>query len=110
MHPWLTALRHDLVKRALWPARDLRETGGRDPAALRRGLFDLVDAEGAPVTAEALFARLRTSSPCPPAACDAFAASLRGAVDGLQTPWPGPLQAVLALDDAFDQLVRSLPE
>ncbi len=50
MHPWLLALRHDLVKRAVWPARDLRDTGGRDRAALRRGLTQLTDAEGAPVT------------------------------------------------------------
>ena len=110
MHPWLTALRHDLVKRALWPARDLRDSGGRDLAGLRRGLLELVDAEGMPVTAEALFARMRVGSPCPSAACDAFAAALRAAVEGLQQPWPRPLQAVLGLEDAFEQLMRSLPE
>jgi len=110
MHTWLTALRHDLVKRALWPARDLRDGGGRDLAALRRGLLELVDAEGMPVTAEALFARMRVGSPCPAAACDAFAGALQGAVEGLQEPWPRPLQAVLALEDAFQQLARSLPE
>ena len=110
MHPWLTALRHDLVKRALWPARDLRDGGGRDVDALRRGLFELVDAEGAPVAAEALFAQMRASAPCPAAACDAFAMALRGAVSALDRPWPAPLQAVLALEDAFDALVRSLPE
>ena len=109
MHPWLAALRHDLVKRALWPARDLRETGGRDLSALRRGLFELVDAEGAPVTAVQLFEKMRADAPAG-ADCDAFAAALRDAVGGLSEPWPRPLQAVLALEEAFEALVRSLPE
>ena len=110
MHPWLAAVRHDLVKRAVWPARDLRDTGGRDVAALRRGLFDLTDAEGAPASAEALFARMRVDSPCPAAACDAFAASLREAVASLESPWPRPLSAVLALEEAFATLARSIQE
>src|SRR5947208_15104215 len=98
MHPWLAALRHDLVKRAVWPARDLRDTGGRDVAALRRGLSSVVDAEGAPVSAEALFDRMRADSPCPPDACDAFAKALRDAAAALDDPWPRPLHAVLALE------------
>ncbi|MGZ6143910.1 MAG: hypothetical protein ACXWLM_11270 [Myxococcales bacterium] len=97
------------MKRALWPARDLRDSGGRDVAALRRGLLELVDAEGAPVTAEELFERMRADAPAG-AACDAFASALRAAVAGLSEPWPRPLQAVLALEDAFAALVRSLPE
>ena len=40
MNLWLQAIRHDLVKRAVWPARDLRESGGRDVASLRRYLID----------------------------------------------------------------------
>ena len=108
MHSWLQALRHDLVKRAVWPARDLRETGERDLAALRRGLMQLSDAEGAPTTAPALFERMRADSPCPPAARDAFAGALQQAMAALDSPWPAPLEAVLALDDAFAELVRSL--
>ena len=108
MHSWLQALRHDLVKRAVWPARDLRETGERDLAALRRGLMQLSDAEGAPATAAELFAHMRTGSPCPPAACEAFAAALRHAIASLDRPWPAPLYAVLALEDAFADLARSL--
>ena len=108
MHPWLEALRHDLVKRAVWPARDLRDAGGRDLRALRRGLMDLSDAGGAPATAAELFARMRADSPCPPAACDAFAGALQRAMAALDSPWPAPLEAVLALDDAFAELVRSL--
>ena len=107
MHPWLEALRHDLVKRAVWPARDLRDAGGRDLQALRRGLMHLSDAGGAPATAAELFARMRADSPCPPAACEAFAAALRHAIASLDRPWPAPLYAVLALEDAFADLARS---
>ena len=110
MHTWLAALRHDLVKRAVWPARDLRDTGGRDVAALRRGLFELTDAEGAPVSASELFARMRADSPCPRAACDTFAKALQDAVFALEMPWPRPLEAVLALEEAFDALARSIQE
>ena len=107
MHPWLQALRHDLVKRAVWPARDLRDAGERDAAALRRGLMQLTDAEGVPVTAEALFAQMRRDAPAQ-AACEPFAAALRNAVAQLDSPWPAPLHAVLALEDAFSALARSI--
>ena len=108
MHPWLRALQHDLVKRALWPARDLRESGEQDVEALRRGLTELCDAEGAPITAERLFERMRVAAPCPAEACDAFAAKLQAAVSALDSTWPAPLHSVLALEDAFSALVRSL--
>jgi|ERR1041384_4427898 hypothetical protein len=107
MHPWLQALRHDLVKRAVWPARDLRDAGERDAAALRRGLTQLTNAEGMPVDAEALFAQMRRDAPAG-AACDAFADALRTAAASLDSPWPAPLHAVLALEDAFDALARSI--
>src|SRR5947209_13417664 len=108
MHPWLQALRHDLVKRAVWPARDLRDAGRSDVQALRRGLMQLSDADGAPTTAAGLFARMQVESPCPPAACEAFAAALQRAIAALERPWPAPLNAVLALEDAFAELARSL--
>jgi hypothetical protein len=108
MHPWLRALRHDLVKRAVWPARDLRESGEQDVEALRRGLTQLSDAEGRPITATRLFERMRADAPCPAPACDSFAAALQVAVDSLDSPWPAPLHAVLALEDAFSALERSL--
>jgi hypothetical protein len=109
MHPWLRALRHDLVKRAVWAARDLRESGEQDVEALRRGLFELVDAEGGPVSATALFARMRVGAPSG-AACEAFADALQHAVSSLDFPWPAPLIGVLGLEDAFDALARSLSE
>ena len=108
MHPWLRDLRHDLVKRAVWPARDLRDSGEQDLPALRRGLMELADAEGKPVTALLLFQRMRAGAPCPPAACDAFARALQTAVNALDSTWPAPLHAVLGLEDAFSELARSL--
>src|SRR3954468_18234579 len=108
MHPWLRALRHDLVKRAVWAARDLRDSGEEDREALRRGLIELFDAEGGPITAQALFERMRSGGPCSPAACDAFAGALQAAVLAMDLPWPAPLSAVLALEDAFSTLARSL--
>jgi hypothetical protein len=108
MHPWLRALRHDLVKRAVWAARDLRDSGGNDPASLRRGLFELTDPEGARISAQALFQRMRGEAPCSPQACDAFAQALAGAVAALDRPWPAPLDAILALEDAFAALARSM--
>ena len=108
MHPWLRAVRHDLVKRAVWPARDLRDSGEEDVSALRRGLMQLCDAEGAPITATALFQRMRRDAPCPAPACDAFAGALQTAVLALDSPWPAPLDAVLALEDAFSALARSV--
>src|SRR3989442_14048199 len=77
MHPWLSRLRHDLVKRAVWPARDLRDAS-REPAQgdllqLRRGLFDLRDEDGHVSRATELWERLRAEAPAlPPAALDAF--------------------------------------
>src|SRR5438105_8193972 len=111
MHPWVKMLRHDLVKRAVWPARDLRDTGGQDAAALRRGLFELTDEEGRPVSAEALWARMRTQAPPGvTGALDDFEAALRRAVSALDSAWPEPLDAVLALEHRFDDLARAVED
>jgi hypothetical protein len=107
MHPWLAAVRHDLLKRAVWPARDQRDLGQRDVEALRQGLQRLSDDEGRPATALQLFARLRGSAPAG-ADCDAFEAALRSAMEALDAPWPTPLEAVLALEPAFAALARSV--
>src|SRR5260221_7466678 len=111
MHPWLQTVRHDLVKRAVWPARDLGELGGQDVEALRRGLAELTDSEGAPVTAIALWHRLRKSATAGCGkACDAFESALQAAASALDRPWPAPLDAVLALEDAFADLARAVDE
>jgi hypothetical protein len=129
MDAWLQRLRHDLVKRALWPARDLRALldQGRGPAAadaaaLRAGLFDLRDPEGNPCDAAALLARLREDAPptLDPAALEAFAAALAEAqaAVGACVPLPHPkraparepleraIAAVLSLEQRFATLAE----
>jgi hypothetical protein len=107
MHPWLATLRHDLLKRAVWPARDLQALGQRDLAALQDGLLRVLDEEGNEVTALELFARLRKTAP-PGAALEGFEQALREAVAALEQPWPAPLHAILALEPAFEALARSV--
>jgi hypothetical protein len=102
---WLARLRHDLVKRLLWPARDRREMGGAPaPGELTPSL---INGEGQPVTAEALWRALRADAP-PGLALDAFDAALARA---LAAAAAGDVAGVLALEvevDALARLVRSL--
>jgi hypothetical protein len=107
MDPWLAIVRHDLLKRAVWPARDLAALRQRDLQALQQGLLQLTDSEGNDITALQLFAQLRGTAP-KGAACDGFEEALRKAVAALELPWPAPLQAVLALEPAFEALARSV--
>jgi len=117
MHPWLSRLRHDLVKRAVWAARDVRDAAREprpgDVAELRRGLFDLRDAEGRMVDAAALWERLRADAPgVPAAALDAFGAAVadaQRAVAGTSDS-RGALDAVLRIETAFADLARTLEE
>jgi hypothetical protein len=111
MHPWLQTLRHDLVKRAVWPARDLRDSGARDAAALRRGLTELTDESGEKIAAIALWDRLRADAPAgSAAACAEFDAALQRATAALDGPWADALAAVLALEDAFAELARAVDD
>ena len=95
---WLARVRHDLVKRLVWPARDRRDMGGAPaPGELAPRL---VDDEGAPIGAEALWAALVREAPSGldvapfgRALAKATAAAAAGDVDG-----------VLALEAAFDDL------
>jgi hypothetical protein len=107
MHSWLAIVRHDLLKRAVWSARDLAALRQRDLQALQQGLLNLTDDEGNDITALQLFARLRETAP-KGAALDGFEAALRSAVAALDQPWPAPLRAVLALEPAFEALARSV--
>jgi hypothetical protein len=121
MHPWLSRLRHDLVKRAVWAARDLRD-GEREPnaadiAELRRGLFELRDGEGCSVTARQLWQRLCTEAPdIAPAALESFAAALTGAEREVAKlaahpgAWRDAVEAVLRIEPAFAALARTLEE
>jgi hypothetical protein len=102
---WLARVRHDLVKRVLWPARDRRDAGGV-PA---RGelVATLIDDEGREISAHALWVALRAEAP-PGLALEAFDGALARA---LAAAAAGDLDAVLALEPAFDEvarLVRSL--
>jgi hypothetical protein len=101
---WLARLRHDLVKRLVWPARDRRDLGGAPaPGEL---VARLIDDEGAPVTALALWATRRAEGP-DAAAVDAFETALYAA---LSAAGAGDVDGVLALEAAFDRLARALNE
>jgi hypothetical protein len=95
---WLARLRHDLVKRVVWPARDRRDLGGA-PAP---GELDprLVDEEGRPTTVDALWAELAVDAP---AGLDltAFERALSVAQAAAAA---GELDGVLGLEAAFDAL------
>jgi hypothetical protein len=101
---WLRRVRHDLVKRLLWPARDRRELGGRVQAG--ELVPTLVDHEGTPTTAKALWAHLKNDAaqPSHPAVL-AFESALASAVAAAERD---DLDGVLALEPAFDGLAREL--
>ena len=100
---WLARVRHDLVKRLVWPARDRRDAGGAPaPGEL---VAALVDDEGAPTTAAALWAELAAEGPPESEALTRFGAALEAAV---AAGTAGDVDGVLALEPAFDRLARSL--
>jgi len=111
---WFARVRHDLVKHALWPARDRREAGGVPaPGEL---VPRLVDGEGRAIDARALWAELRADAPAglagapgdPSAPIEAFEAALARALAAADA---GDVAGVLALEAevaALERLVRSL--
>ena len=119
MHPWIRRARHDLIKRAVWVARDLRELSQpaqpADLRALRSGLSGLIDEEGRPVDARTLWARLCEDAPAGvgpllPAVGQAIDAALEAVAhaerDGAGLP--AAVLAVLRIETAFDALARSM--
>lgn len=99
---WLARVRHDLVKRLVWPARDRRDMGGNPaPGEL---VPDLIDDEGRPITAPALWAALAADAP-PGADTATFQAAVAGATAAAQA---GDVAGVIALEAAFAALARSL--
>jgi hypothetical protein len=103
MNDWLARVQHDLVKRLLWPARDRRDMGGKAaPGELEP---HLVDDEGRPTTAAALWSALRAEVTAPAAPLDAFEMALESAVAAARR---GDLDGVLALDGAFRALTSAL--
>jgi hypothetical protein len=99
---WLARVRHDLVKRMVWPARDRRDMGGAPaPGEL---VPDLIDDEGRPITAPALWAALAGDAPTG-AAIAPFEAAVAGATAAAEA---GDVAGVIALEAAFTALARSL--
>ena len=107
---WLARVRHDLVKRLLWPARDRRGLGGAvQPGELTAAL---IDDDGAGITAAALWAVLRGDAPdgITPAALELFGAAVDAAV---ACAAGDDLDGVLALEAAFTALsaaAAAMPE
>ena len=101
---WLRRLRHDLVKRVLWPARDRKDMGG--PVQPGEMVARLVDHEGSPASAEGLWAGLRADAPAPAhAALAAFEVALLAA---LRAAEKDDVPGVLALEAAFEALAANL--
>src|SRR3954468_17070285 len=95
---WVARVRHDLVKRLVWPARDRRDLGGTPaPGEL---VVALLDEEGRPTTAAALWAALAADAPAG-LPLDQFAAAL---ADALASAAAGDVPGVLALEPSFDAL------
>jgi hypothetical protein len=108
---WLARVQHDLVKRLLWPARDRRDLGGAPaPGEL---VPRLIDHEGAPITAAALWAALSAEAPMGAANSPADAARARFAEAlalALASGQAGDVAGVLRLEAAFAELARSLDD
>jgi len=99
---WLARVRHDLVKRVVWPARDRRDMGGAPaPGELAPRL---IDDEGRPTTADALWSALAADAPPGPDLAT-FAAALTRAVAAADA---GDVHGVIALEAAYAALARSL--
>jgi hypothetical protein len=99
---WLARVRHDLVKRLLWPARDRRDVGG--PVVPGELVAPLIDDEGRPTTPEALWEALAADAPAG-AALGPFAAAIARATAAAAAD---QMDGVLALEPAFEALARSL--
>ena len=103
---WLARVRHDLVKRLVWPARDRRDLGGAPvPGEL---CAHLVDDEGAPTTAQALWSALAADGPRGAASGGALLRFEEALTRAVSAGAAGDVDGVLALEPAFDELARSL--
>lgn len=102
---FIARVRHDLVKRLVWPARDRRDLGGRPhPGELR---VALVDDEGSAITAPLLWKALRAEAPstAPEAALEAFGAAVERADAAAAAD---DIEGVLSLEGALEDLARAL--
>jgi hypothetical protein len=99
---WLARVRHDLVKRLLWPARDRRDLGGAPVAG--ELVPRLVDGEGLAIDAAALWGALRADAP-PGLALDGFTGALERALAAADA---GDVAGVLALEADVEALARAV--
>jgi len=99
---WLARLRHDLVKRLVWPARDRRDAGGAPEAG--ELVAPLVDDEGRPISAGALWTALAAEAP-QGLDTSAFGGALAGAVAAAEA---GDVAGVPAPEPAFDRLAAEV--
>ena len=97
-HQWVARVRHDLVKRLLWVARDCRDAA-RQPAAGEL-IATLYDDEGEPIDAMSLWDRLRKGVPSS-TTLDAFGRALGACVEAARRD---DLAGVLELETAFERL------
>ena len=105
---WLARIRHDLVKRLVWPARDRRDLGGAPaPDEL---VANLADDEGAPTTPHALWCARAAEGPGGAANGDAIVRFEEALTRAVAAAAAGDVDGVLALETAFDALARSLEE
>jgi hypothetical protein len=100
---WLARVRHDLVKRLVWPARDRRDLGG--PVARGELIATVIDEQGSPIAAALLWAELRGDAPAsvPLPALDTFGAVISAAVKAAAAD---DIAGVLTLEPAFEELAR----
>ena len=99
---WLARVRHDLVKRLVWPARDRRDAGGVPaPGELAP---DLIDEEGRAIAADALWTALAAEAP-PGADLAPFGAAVARAVAAANA---GDVDGVITLEAAYSDLAHSL--
>ena len=105
---WLARVRHDLVKRLVWPARDRRDLGGApSPGEL---CANLVDDEGAPTTPHAFWSALAADGPRGADIGGALRRFEEALTRAISAGAAGDVDGVLALEPAFDALARSLEE
>lgn len=101
---FLSRVRHDLVKRMLWAARDRRDLGG--PVSPGELLATILDDEGNPTTPRERFSILcEDVDGLAPAARERFAAALDAAAAAARVD---DLAKVLALEAAFEDLARTV--
>jgi hypothetical protein len=102
--PWIARVRHDLLKRVLWPARDRRDMGGPvQPGELVVSL--VVNDEGQRIPPQDLWAALKREAPDAHPGLPGLQTALMRALRAAQRD---DLQGVLALEGAFDQLALEL--